>query len=115
MGKTAAVLLLVAEAVSAAYLGAVVWLLSVWMVDDTRAFQMQPVDWYVEGGRRLGVALLIGVAFGGVVHLVNRRWVVPRLPTWRHLLTWTAPALGCCVATSGAVGVVQFVVTRPFM
>ena len=60
------------------------------MVDDSQAFRMAPSDWYVEAMWRFGAALLVGIAFGGLAYVVNRRWVTPLLPEWPLLGTRTA-------------------------
>ena len=43
------VLLLASEAVVTAYVALVVYLISVWMVNDSAAFQMVTVDWVKTG------------------------------------------------------------------
>jgi hypothetical protein len=112
--KTIPALVLLLETALAAYVSAVVWLLSVWMIDDSRAALMLQRDWYVEGVRRFFAALVIGLLFGGIVFLVNRRWVTPLLPNSPKLPTGTAWALACCIVLAGAAGAIQFIVTKPW-
>jgi hypothetical protein len=113
--KAISVLILIAETALATYLALMVWLLSGWMVDDSQAFRMASSDWYMEAARRFGAALLVGLLFGASAYVANRRWVTPRLPGWPLLGTRAAVALASGIVLSGAVGAVQFVVTKPFM
>jgi hypothetical protein len=69
---------------------------------------MASSDWYVEAARRFGAALLVGLLFGASAYFA-------RLPGWPLLGTRAAVALASGIALSGAVGVVHFVVTKPFM
>jgi hypothetical protein len=107
-------MLLIGEVLIAAYLTLVVWLLSVWHVDDFLAAGMAPSDWYVAGASRLGGALIVAALFGGVAYLANRRWVAPCLPGWPRLGTLTAVVLASCVVLAGGAGAIQFVITKPF-
>ena len=113
--KTIAKLILGAEVALAAYLALGVWLLAVWMVDDSRAFRMVPSDWHIEGLRRLGAAVLVGALFGGFTYFVNRRWVTPLLSNSPRLGSRFALFLACCIVLSGTAGAIQFVVTKPYM
>ena len=113
--KTIAVLILASEVSLGAYLAFVVWVFSVWMVDDSQAFRMAPSDWYFEGARRLGAALAVGTIFGGLTYFANRQWVAPLLSESSRLATGIAVGLGSCVVLSGAAGAIRFVITKPFM
>ena len=113
--QTAAALVLVLETALAAYLSIVVWLLSVWMMDDSQAAAMVPLDWYIEALRRLVAAAVIGSVFGGILFLTNRRLAAALFPRSPSLSIGIAWALAACVILAGAVGAVQFVVTKPFM
>ena len=113
--RTIAGLILIVEVGLAAYLSLVVWLLSVWMVDDSQAFRMAPADWYVEGLRRLGPALVVSVVFGGLTYLANRQWVNPSFPGSPRLGARTAVLLAACIALWGTAGAIRFVITKPFL
>jgi hypothetical protein len=113
-GKPISILILAAEVMAAAYLALMAWLLSVWMVDDSVAFQMTEADWWLVGARRLGVACAVALGYAGVLWLINRRWVAPCFGPSRLILF--APAvLGGVVAAAAAVGVATFVTTKPYM
>lgn len=109
----AAALVVLAEALTAGYLALITWLMSCWMMDDSRAFRMTDTDWLLEGGRRLAVALLASAAFTVLARLAHRRWVCGAdSPTWLRAVPLL---LGAVVALAGAAGSVWFVVTRPYM
>ena len=113
-GKPISILILAAEVMAAAYLALMAWLLSVWMVDDSVAFQMTEADWWLVGVRRFGVACAVALGYAGVLWLINRRWVAPCLGPSRLILF--APAvLGGVVVAAAAVGVATFVTTKPYM
>jgi hypothetical protein len=113
--RTIAGMILTAELLLAAYLMLVVWLLSVWMVDDSQAFRMVPSDWYVTGARRLCGGLLVGMAFGGLTFAVNRKWVLPFLSESPWLGTRTTLLVALGIVLSATAGTIQFVITKPFM
>jgi membrane glycosyltransferase len=116
MGRKAiAVLILIAETALATYLALVLWLLSGWMVEDSQASRMASSDWYMEAARRFGAALLVGLVFGASAYFANQRWLTPRLPGWPLLGTRAAVFLASCIVLCGALGAVQFIVTKPFM
>jgi hypothetical protein len=74
--------------------------MSVWFVDDARAFRMAPADWYLEGAQRFGLALVGAAAFGAAAYFKNRRWVaLPGLPRIGALV---ALLIAVAVALSGA-------------
>ena len=113
--KAIAPLVLVAETAIAAYLALIVWLLTSWMIDDFQAFRMAASDWYIEAAWRFVAGLLVGLVFGGMTYLVNRRWVSPRLPESPRLGSRTAIALAMGIVLSGAAGAIGFAITKPFM
>ena len=116
MGRIAIpALILIVETVLAAHVAVVVWLLAVWMVDDSQAARMVPSDWYIEAVRRFAVGTAVGFVFGAVAYLVNRRWVAPLAPNSPSLALRAALLLACCIGLAGGVGAIQFAVTKPFM
>ncbi len=108
-----AVLVLGAEVLGAGYLALIAGLMSSWMMDDDQAFRMSEADWIVEGGRRLGVALIVAVGFAIVAGLAHRRWVLAASsPVWMRKV----PALlRGCIALASAAGATWFVVSKPFI
>jgi|ERR671912_186803 hypothetical protein len=114
-GKATVALIVAAEFASAAYLALLAWLLSAWMVDDSRAFRMAASDWYVEGAWRFGTVVVVGALFGVLTHVINRRWLYPRLGSASRLGPLWAVLLAAFVVLSGAAGTALFVATKPFM
>lgn len=112
--KPISILILAAEAAAAAYLTLMAWLLSVWMVDDSVAFQMTEADWWLVGVRRFGVACVVAVGYAGILYLINRRWVAPCFGSTRFIAL-TPAVLGGAVAAAAAVGAATFVATKPYM
>ena len=116
MGRRAIpALILIVETGLASYVALVVWLLSVWMVDDSQAARMVPSDWYIEAVRRFGAGIAVALVFGALAYLVNRRWVAALLPNSPSLALRAALLLACCIGLFGGVGAIQFAVTKPFM
>jgi hypothetical protein len=113
--RTIAGLIVVAEVALAAYLTLIVWLLSVWMVDDSVAARMVSSDWYIEGARRFAAGVAVSLVFGAVAYVANRRWLTPLLPDSPLFASRAAVLLGCCIGLGGAAGAIQFAVTKPFL
>ena len=104
---------IVAETALGAYAAFVVWLLSVWMVDDSAAVGMTGADWYIEAGRRVLVSVVVAGVFTIAVQAVNRRWLAGFGES--RVLRRLAPALGVGIALAGIAGSIDFVIRRPFM
>ena len=106
--------MLLVEIATASYVAMMVWLVSVWMVDDSVAARMGPMDWYVEAGRRLLIGGLAGAVVGGLTHVVNGRLVVRAFPT--STLSRRIPEiLAIGIALTGVSGAIHFAITKPFM
>lgn len=102
------------NAMAATSVGGMLWLLSVFHLDDAVALQMSTVDWWLGGALRLGLSAIAAVSFGLASYLVSlaavRVWGGPARKTTRKIATVAAiVAFG-----GGAVGAVQFLVTRPY-
>lgn len=101
------------NAVAAVGTGAVLWLVSVFHVDDGVASRLSDADWWLGGAERLGVALavaaVLGLASSGLSWLAARALGgLPRLASRPLALAAAAVAL-----FGGVLGAIQFVVTRP--
>lgn len=108
-----AVLVLVAELLTAGYIALVAGLMSAWMVNDSDAFRMCDIDWILTGCLRLAVGSTIAAVFTVVARRYHRRWVVADpSPTWFRALPLL---LGGGIAAASATGVAWFIMERPFM
>jgi hypothetical protein len=110
-----AVLLVGSEVAAASYLGVLIWLFAVWMLDDSTAYPMAPGNWYLEAARRFTMTSLGSVLFGALCYFANRRWATALVPSQPKVAWWIGVALGAGLALVGLVGAVQFVVEKPFM
>jgi hypothetical protein len=111
-----AVLLVGSEVAAAGYLGILVWLCAVWMLDDTTASRMSPGDWYIEAVRRLAMTSVGSVLFGALCYVANRRRATALIPSQPKVAQRIGATLGgASLALIGLVGAVQFVTERSFM
>ncbi len=110
-----ALLVLAFEVVAAVYLALLAWLFTAWMVDDSAAVRWVQSDWYLEGGKRLLVVLIVSAVFGGICYLVNRRWAMMAVTRVRNSAGWFSLALSGAIAISGLAGSVHFVIEKPYM
>lgn len=108
-----AVLVLVAEVLTAGYIALIAGLMSAWMVNDNDAFRMRDGDWVLTGCLRLAVGSTSAAVFTIVSRRSHRRWVIAdSSPTWFRGLPWL---LGGGIAAASATGVAWFIMERPFM
>ena len=106
---------LLAELVVLGYVMLLAFLLTAWMESDGFAAQATEIDWWIESGKRLLVVGGAATVFAIVVWLANNRlfrWLGYRN---LRLSLWSAIAVFLLVAAAGAIGAVNFVITKPFM
>lgn len=112
--KVLVIVLLTLQAMVAVYVASVVYLLSVWMMGDSAAFQMVGRDWVRVGFGRLvygtGVAGVLGVLVWGV-----NRLLLPRLGGAREWSSRIAALAFGVVVLGAVVGALQFMIQRPFL
>ena len=107
--------LVLGETALAAYLSMVAWLLSVWMVEDSEAFQMTASDWLWTGVARFAEWFLVGAILGIVLSQANKyagRRLLVRSVFWLALIGWL---VGVGVIVASAAGAIEFVRTKPYM
>lgn len=108
-----AVLVLIAEVLTAGYIALIAGLMSAWMVNDSDAFRMRDIDWILAGCLRLSVWWTLAAVFTMVARRSHRRWVVADTsPSWFRGLPLL---LGGGIAAASAAGVAWFIMERPFM
>lgn len=110
--KVAVVVVVGVEALAAAYVSLIAFVMSDWMVDEGRAFRMSDTDWVLTGGLRLLGWSLVGAAFACGVRWVNRwfGWVRPP-----GFLSCLPLVLAACIVLASAIGAATFVIDKPFM
>lgn len=96
------------------YVGFMLWLVCVLHVDDGVASRMSVLDWWYGGALRLAcslaVAMFVALLSGGLSRVVSRLGVEV---TTRQSQLLARTAAGVAF-TGGAVGAVEFVVTKPY-
>lgn len=98
-----------------AFSALVVWLFSVWMIDDHLALTLSGWGWTTLAMQRLGIGIVIvvlaGVALFGINALLMRRLRVAHRRLPRYIAAGTIGVITC----TAMVGSFQFALTRPFM
>ena len=105
-------MIVLVEAIVAAWLTLVAFVMSAWMVNDSDAFRMKDTDWVLAGCLRFLFWSSLAAAFGSVVAVTNRRLGFGQRSGWISRL----PILlsGLVVVASG-VGATIFVIEKPYM
>jgi len=113
MKKPVLIIAFLIECFGTLYVAFVTWLLSDWFITDSLAFRLNTAGWIRIGGIRLVYALAVAGVASLLIYLVNRfvleRFAPPSLPRKLH---WYA---GGVIAVAGLIGVIRFVVGRPYM
>jgi len=112
--RSAAAVLILGQVAGAVYLAVIVWLLSVWLIDDSLAFRLTPGGWYWLGLQRLGFALAVAVGAAIASYVLNLALVRWFVPDYRRLARYVSIALGGVVALAGVIGCIEFVVRKPY-
>ena len=115
MKKIILAIILILESGMTAYLALVGWLLSVWMVDDSRAFAMTTIDWYRAGFFRFVEAAVVASLFGLVTFYLNglfmKRLFEPPLP----FRSAVPAAFAAIISVASLAGTIEFIATKPYM
>ena len=112
--RAAAAFLIFVQIGGAAYLAVVVWLLSVWSIDDGLAFRLPPGGWYWIGLQRLAFAVVVAVGAAITSYGLDLVLVRCLVPEYRRTTRYVSIALGGVVALAGFIGCIEFVVRKPY-
>ena len=107
-------MLVVTNAMVAIYIGGMLWLLSVFHLDDGVALAMSTADWWLGGAIRLGLSAGVAVVLGLASYLISLAAVRVLGGPERETTRMIAVAAAGVAFSGGAVGAIQFVVTRPY-
>jgi len=91
------------------------FLFGAWMESDAFAIGATELDWWFEGGKRLFIVAVAATAFSATVLITNRhvfRWLGLENRRAAFVLATTAFVL---VLAAGIVGVLSFVIQKPFI
>lgn len=91
------------------------FLFGAWMESDTFAIGATELDWWFEGGKRIFIVAVVAAAFSATALIVNRhvfRWLGLENRRAPFVLAITVLVL---VLVAGIVGVLSFVIQKPFI
>jgi hypothetical protein len=100
------------EALAAAFISLIAFLMSGWMVDDDAAFRMTDSDWMLAGCLRFLFWSLVGAVFACIAMFVNRRL---GLVGASGFLSRVPVLMACFIALASGMGARMFVIDKPYI
>ena len=115
MKRIIGISLLTAEVVATAYSAFMAYLLSAWMESDDFALQTTGSDWLFEGGKRLMIVCLGAFVAAAMARAGNERLFRLLGFPINRMDIYSAVAIFILIVASGAIGSIEFIMTRPFL
>ena len=108
-------LVIMGEIAVVGYAAFMIFLFGAWMESDAFAVGASDPDWWLEGGKRLFVISVAAIAFSTTALIANRpifRWL--GFESRRAAFVSAAAAFALLLA-AGIIGVLLFVIRKPFI
>ncbi len=103
------------ETFAALYASFVIYLLSSWFLDDSVAFSMSEIEWYITGGVRLSKGIIYAVLFGVVLFFINKFILNKLRISKKKLSLYISVCFSAVIILASLIGCVQFITTKPYM
>jgi hypothetical protein len=97
------------------FLSFVIWVYCDWMIDDSMAAHMSPIDWACIACERLFWGFVLAVFVGVLLSIINRLIYSLLFPRHKRLNWFLAGTAGFVIAIAAIIGSIQFYIEKPFM